>query len=136
MNCIAVSPSGAMLASGQRTFMGFPADVPETRWLGSKLSFTFINVLLILSMACEKNKEGTVHKCVSLVYLEKCCNKITRRCFLVLLANIDFDTTEIEPSKVASSPRGLFRKIAYENEPYFQAWKVRVPSMLIVGLSV
>jgi WD40 repeat protein len=27
VNCIAVSPSGKLLASGQKTFMGFPADV-------------------------------------------------------------------------------------------------------------
>jgi len=27
VNCVTVSPSGTMLASGQRTFMGFPADV-------------------------------------------------------------------------------------------------------------
>jgi len=27
VNCITVSPSGALLASGQKTFMGFPADV-------------------------------------------------------------------------------------------------------------
>merc|ERR1719235_1328253 len=27
VNCIAVSKSGALLASGQKTFMGFPADV-------------------------------------------------------------------------------------------------------------
>jgi WD40 repeat protein len=27
VNCITVSPSGSMIASGQRTFMGFPADV-------------------------------------------------------------------------------------------------------------
>merc|ERR1719235_3095566 len=27
VNCITVSPSGKLLASGQKTFMGFPADV-------------------------------------------------------------------------------------------------------------